>query len=103
MSTLNTNININIENEEEKKTEAFTYLGSKITECGRSTEEIRCRIGKAGAAFGSLNKIMRAKNINLPTKMNIYNATVLSILLYGSETWAVTKVDSNWMPFTTNV
>ena len=95
MSTLDTNPKIKIENEEVKKTEAFTYLGSKITECGKSTDEIKCRIGKAGSAFGSLNKIMRARNINLRTKMNIYNATVLSILLYGSETWTITKVDSN--------
>ena len=94
-STLNRNLEIKIGNEEVKKTEAFTYLGSKITECGKSSEEIRCRIGKAGAAFGNLDKIMRAKNINLTTKLNIYNATVLSILLYGSETWTMTKVDSN--------
>lgn len=95
MSTLDANLKIKIDSEEVKKTEAFTYLGSKITECGKSTEEIKCRIGKAGAAFGSLNKIMRARNINLRTKMGIYNATVLSILLYGSETWTLTKVNSN--------
>ena len=45
---------------------------------GRLDEELRTRIGRASATFGQLFK----------TKLRIYNAVVISTLLYGSETWA---------------
>ena len=40
-------------------------------------------------AFGKMYKIWSSKQINLKTKLNIYHATITSILLYGSETWKI--------------
>ena len=56
---------------------------------GRLDEELRTRIGRASATFGQLFKIWRSK-ISLKTKLRIYNAVVISTVLYGSETWAST-------------
>ena len=56
---------------------------------GRLDEELRTRIGRASATFGQLFKIWRSK-ISLKTKLRIYNAVVISTLLYGSETCATT-------------
>ena len=67
----------------------FRYLGSEVMSSGRLDEELRTRIGRASATFGQLFKIWRSK-ISLKTKLRIYNAVVISTLLYGSETWATT-------------
>ena len=41
--------------------------------------------------FVCLKNIWRARNISLRTKMRIFNASVKTVLLYGSETWKSTK------------
>ena len=57
MGTLVSDEQITIDQDVVKTTDAFTYLGSKISKDGNCTEEIKTRIGKAGAAFGRMNKI----------------------------------------------
>ena len=56
----------------------------------QQAEQLRTRIGRASEAFGQLFKIWRSK-ISLKTKLCIYNAVVISTLLYGSETWVTTN------------
>ena len=51
---------------------------------------MRTEIGCASATFRQLFKIWRSK-ISLKTKLCIYNAVVISTLLYGSETQATTS------------
>ena len=68
----------------------FTYLGSNITRDGEVKEEVKCRIGKAARAFGCLQRpVFRNRHFSAETKKNVYRAVVLSVLLYGAETWAV--------------
>ena len=68
----------------------FTYLGSIISsDCSVDTEIIN-RIGKASASFGQLRKkVYLNRDLSIKTKMSVYNAIVLAILLYGCETWAL--------------
>ena len=68
----------------------FRYLGSEVMSSGRLDEELKTRIGRASAAFGQFSKIWRSKT-SLKTNLCIYNAVVISTLLYGSETWATTN------------
>ena len=89
MVTLDNSIDISIDQCQVKTTTTFPYLGSRISNTGRSMDEINTRIGKAGAAFGKLQQTLGQKNLNLKTKLNLYNSLVLSILLYGSETWTI--------------
>ena len=44
-------------------------------------------IGKAGAAFESLEKVWNDDGMSLCSKLNIFNNIVLSMLLYGAESW----------------
>ena len=53
-------------------------------------EEINIRIGRAASVFQNLHNAWRAK-IKISTKVKIYNAVVITTLLYGAETWAITK------------
>ena len=80
---------INLDGEIVEAVNHFRYLGSEVMSSGRLDEELRTRTGRASATFGQLFKIWRSK-ISLKTKLRIYNAVVISTLLYGSETWATT-------------
>ena len=81
---------INLDGEIVEAVNHFCYLGSEVMSSGRLDEESRNRIGRASTTFGQLFKIWRSK-ISLKTKLCIYNAIVISTLLYGSETRATTN------------
>ena len=48
--------------------------------------EVRVRVGKASAIFKAIQN-MKSKKISLSAKTRIYEALVLSILLYSAELW----------------
>ena len=67
----------------------FPYLGSTITSNGEITSEVSSRIAKASKAFGCLRKpIFQDSNLSTATKRAVYHAVVMSVLLYGAETWS---------------
>ncbi|XP_063594818.1 uncharacterized protein LOC134771786 [Penaeus indicus] len=66
----------------------FAYLGSCISSDGTMDAEIDCRIAKASAAFGALQRrVWSAAGIRRSTKVKVYQAMVLLTLLYGCEAW----------------
>jgi len=76
-----------------KVTDRFTYLGSDIHSSERSTPEILRRIGLASNIFGRLANVRKRTGLSLQAKIRLYNALVISVLLYGSETWTILKAD----------
>ena len=70
--------------------EHFTYLGS-VMSCEASIDkDVDSRIAKASAAFGRLQKrVFKNHSLSIPTKIAVYNAIVVSTLLYGSESWVL--------------
>ena len=68
----------------------FTYLGSTITDNLSLDAEIDKRIGKAATIFARLTvRVWNNSKLTVKTKMSVYNACVISTLLYGSETWTL--------------
>ena len=68
--------------------EWFPYLGSLIADSGRMDVDVERRISQASKAFGALRKaVFLDKNLTMVTKRKVFNACVLSVLLYGSECW----------------
>ena len=68
----------------------FTYLGSIITNTGDLQPDINRRIGLATGVMRSLRQpLWRHSSISLETKLRVYQASVLSVLLYGSECWPI--------------
>ena len=86
-------VEVKIENKILEQVTKFTYLGKLMTEDGSCTEDIKRRCGLACAAFGGLNKMWKAKNITIKTKMKLYHALVEPVILYGSECWCLRKED----------
>ena len=66
----------------------FTYLGSTITGNLSLDAEINKRIGKAASTLAHLTaRVWTSPKLSMKTTMEVYNACVISTLLYGSETW----------------
>ena len=68
--------------------EHFSYLRSVVSSNGRIEAEVDHRIAKASKAFGALKRaVFKDQNLTVTTKQKVYEACVLSVLLYGSECW----------------
>ena len=66
----------------------FTHLGSTITDNLSLDAELDKRIGKAATTLARLTtRVWINLKLTTKTKMAVYNACVISTLLYGSETW----------------
>ena len=66
----------------------FTYLGSTITDNLSLDAEINKRIGKAASTLARLTaRVCTSPKLSVKTKMAVYNACVISTLLYDSERW----------------
>nr|KAG5704191.1 hypothetical protein BaRGS_009721 [Batillaria attramentaria] len=85
------NAAITVNGEALEEVEYFTYLGSKMTTDGDSEKEVRERISKASQAFASLKTVWRTRKISTKTKLRLFKSNVLSTLLYGAESWKMTK------------
>jgi len=60
------------------------------------------RIQKARGSFSKLRKVWLSKSLRKNTKIRIFNACVISVLLYGCETWLVTnEIQRKIQTFTT--
>ena len=83
----NNNDPITVEGENLEVVEKFTYLGSVINHQGGTTIDVQTRINKVRFSFSQLNNIWNSGNISYKTKLRLFNSNVMSVLLYGSETW----------------
>ena len=70
----------------------FKYLGSVISSSGDDADDVDSRIASAGKAFGALRGcIFSSTSISRKAKRAVYEVLVLSILLYGSESWSMVE------------
>jgi len=66
----------------------FCYLGSTVDSTSSLKSELDIRIGKAATTFGQLrSRISSNGNLSTRVKIRVYMACVVSVLLYGCETW----------------
>ena len=70
-----------------ERVDRFVYLGSTMCEDGDVRREIRTRIGKASSAFNNMKKVWNSSGISQKTKLKLFNAIVIAVLLYGCESW----------------
>jgi len=72
--------------------EYFKYLGSILTNDGRCTCEIKCRIAMAKAAFNKTRTLFTS-TFGLELRKKLVKCYIWSIVLYGAETWTLRAVD----------
>ena len=69
----------------------LAYLGSLISYDGGSKSEILRHAEIAWNFFTLLEENIWNSQIRMDTKVRLYKTYILSVLLYGCETWTVTK------------
>jgi len=68
----------------------FCYLGSILANNTNAESDITAQLSKASSAFGRLTKrLWDDHGIKLNTKVAVYKAAILTVLLYGCETWVL--------------
>ena len=71
----------------------FIFLGSKITEDGDCSHEIKRRLLLGRKVMTYLDSIFKSRDITLPTKVHLVKALVFPVVLYGCESWTIKKVE----------
>ena len=84
-------INITIDREQIEQVTSYMYLGSSITEDGRSEKEIKRRIMIARSTFTNMRTLPSYRGINLKTRLRAIQCYIWPTLFYGAETWIITK------------
>ena len=76
----------------------FIFLGSKITEDGHCSHEIkRCLLLGRGA--DKPRDILKSRDITLPTKVHLVEVVVFPVAMYGCESWTIKKAEQRFDVF----
>ena len=65
----------------------FIFLGSKTTVDGDYSPEIKRHLFLGRIAMTNLGRVLKSRDITLPTKVHILKATVFPIGIYGCDSW----------------
>ena len=66
----------------------FCYLGSTVDNTNSLKSELDIRIGHAATTFGQLHpRVWSNGDLSIRVKIQVYMACVVSVLLYGCDTW----------------
>ena len=68
-------------------------LGSKITADGDCSHEIKRCLLLGRKAMTRLDRILKSRDIILPTKVHLVKAMVFPVVMYGCESWTIRKAE----------
>ena len=71
----------------------FIFLGSKITADGDCNHEIKRCLLLERKAMTNLDSLLKSRDITLPTKIHLVKAMVFPVVMYGCESWTITKAE----------
>ena len=69
------------------------FLGSLITADGDYSDENKRHLLLARKVMTNLDRILKGRDITLPTKVHIAKAMVFLIVMYGCESWPIKKAE----------
>ena len=76
-----------INGETMKTVRDFIFLGSKITDDGDYSHEIKRHLLLGKKVMTNLDSILKSRGITLPTKVCLVKAMVFPVVMYGCESW----------------
>ena len=71
----------------------FIFLASKITADGDCSHEIKRRLLLGRKVMTNLDSILKSRDITLSTKVYLVKAMVFPVVIYGCESWTITKAE----------
>ena len=72
----------------------FIFLGSKITEDGNCSHEMKKHLLFGKKAIANLDNVLKSRDITLLTKVLIVKAMVFPVVIYRCESWIIKKAES---------
>ena len=71
----------------------FIFWGSKITADIDRSHEIKRRLLIGRKVMTNLDRILKRRDITLPTKVYLVKAMVFPVVMCGCESWAIKKAE----------
>ena len=71
----------------------FIFWGSKITAGGDCSHEIKRCLLLGRKVMTNLDRILKSRDITLPTKVRLVKAMVFPVVMYGCESWTIKKAE----------
>ena len=71
----------------------FVFGGSKITVDGACSHEIKRSLLLGRKAMTNLDRILKSRDVTLPTKVHLVKAMVFPLVMYGCESWTIKKAE----------
>ena len=71
----------------------FIFGGSKITADGDCSHEMKRRLLLERKVMTKIVRILKSRDITLPTNVHLVKAMVFPVLMYGCESWTLKKAE----------
>ena len=71
----------------------FIFLGSKITADGDYSHELKRHLIFGRKAMTNLDRILKSRDVTLPTKVHLVKAMVFPVVMYGCASWTIKKAE----------
>ena len=71
----------------------FIFLGSKITADSECSYEMKRCLLLGKKAVTNLGRVLKSRDITLPTKGRLVKAMVFPVVMYGCESWTIKKAE----------
>ena len=71
----------------------FILWGSKITADGDCSHEIKRHLLLERKVMTNLDSMLKSRDINSLTKVRLFRAMVLPVVMYGCESWTIKKAE----------
>ena len=69
----------------------FIFWGSKISADGDCSHEIKRHLLPGRQAMTNLDRVLKSRDITLPTNVHLVKAMVFPVIIYGCESWTIKK------------
>jgi len=76
-----------------RNSDRLYFWGSKITADSDSSHEIKRRLLLGRKVMTNLGSILKSRDITLPTKVHLVEATVFPVVMHGCESWTIKKAE----------
>jgi hypothetical protein len=82
-----------VDTQQVERVDKFVYLGQLLGNTTKRNEEIGRRISAGWRSFFKYKFIFSSKSTPMAQKRRLFNQCILPAMLYGAETWAITKAE----------
>ena len=68
-------------------------MSSKTTAEGECSREIKRQLLLGRKVMSKIDRILKSRDITLPTKVRLVKAMVFPVVMYGCESWTIKKAE----------